>query len=193
LNNSFSPELVQLLEKIAEKNPSHKKHLDKVIPRITPAEVAHLQKYVSFCMQSGLSLDYLADCYLLLVADAVTEMMHFERHRQYRYSTFKEVADHVYFNQDYMNRYMYGLAISLFLWPSHLAIHRFFDETLPADKRGNYLEIGPGHGGFLMTALRKASYDSITGIDISDTSIAQTQAVLDYFEPEHADRCSLLV
>jgi len=193
LNNSLPAELVQLLERIAARNPSHKKYLDKVLPRITPAEIAHLQEYVSFCTQSGLSLDYLADCYLLLVADAVTEMMHFERYRRYRYSTFKEVADHVYFNQDYMNRYMYGLAISLYLWPSHLEIHRFFAETLPLDQRGNYLEIGPGHGSFLMTAMRNASYDSFTGIDISDTSIAQTKAVLDYFEPEHAERCTLLV
>lgn len=193
MSYSLPSEIVQLLARIAEKNPAHRKHLDKVVPRISVAELGQLQKYISFCMQTGGSLDYLADSYLLLVADAVNEMMHFERHRKYRYSTFKEVADHVYFNQDYMNQYMYGLAISLYLWPSHLEIHRFFEETLPAGKPGNYLEVGPGHGGFLMTAMQKSSYASFLGIDISDTSIAQTQAVLDYFAPERADCCSLLV
>jgi hypothetical protein len=105
--------VAKLVELIAERNPPH------------------LEQYLQYCLGSGLELSYLADCYLLLVADAVTEMMCFQREGSYRYSTFAEVGDHVYFDEKHMGQYMHRLAISLIFWPSHIYIHRFFEETLP--------------------------------------------------------------
>jgi 2-polyprenyl-3-methyl-5-hydroxy-6-metoxy-1,4-benzoquinol methylase len=182
-----------LLSIIYERNPTHKKHLDSVLPRITQDELNGLEKYLVFCTRQGLTLDYLADCYLVLVADAVNELMYFTRHGEYRYSTFEEVANLVYFNEKYMNQYMHGLAISLIFWTSHLETHRFFNQVLPRTERGNYLEIGPGHGTFLMTAMQESAYDDFRGIDISETSIAQTQAILDHFIPESNKHYELVV
>ena len=175
--------LAELLAIVTERYPTHQKHLDRVLPRITHEEFDRLEQYLVFCLQQGLSLEYLADCYLVLVADAVNELLYFTRHGEYRYSTFDEVANLVYFNEEYMNQYMHGLAISLILWTSHLETHRFFEQVLPADKTGSYLEIGPGHGTFFMTAMQKSAYEQFTGIDISETSIAQTKAILEHFIP----------
>jgi len=182
-----------LLGIISERNPTHQKHLDSVLPRITQEELDRLEKYLVFCVQQDLTLEYLADCYLVLVADAVNELMYFTRHGEYRYSTFEEVANLVYFNEEYMNQYMHGLAISLIFWTSHLETHRFFNKVLPRDHRGDYLEIGPGHGTFLMTAMQESAYDQFRGIDISETSIAQTKAILGHFIPESDRNCALIV
>ena len=101
------------------------------------------------------------------------------------------MAGAVYFDDAYMSRYMYGLAISSFLWPNHLDLLRFFTKTLPREKTGRYLEIGPGHGYFLMTAMRQSSFGDFLGVDISQTSIDQTRAVISYFAPELAARAQL--
>jgi 2-polyprenyl-3-methyl-5-hydroxy-6-metoxy-1,4-benzoquinol methylase len=58
---------------------------------------------------------------------------------------------------------------------------RFLKETLPTNKKGKYLEIGPGHGFFITTAMEKTSYDSFLGVDISETSIGQTKALTDHY------------
>ena len=41
------------------------------------------------------------------------------------------MAASVYHDRDYMDRYMYGLAITNFLWPNHVAMARFLRESLP--------------------------------------------------------------
>jgi len=190
---ALSPRVGELVRLICERNPPHTKHLDSVLPRITAEEFEHLDRYLDFCIGRDLTLEYLAESYLLLVADAVNELIHFATHGNYRYSTFEEVADLVYFNDEYMSRYMHGLAISLIFWTSHRETHRFFDQVLPRERKGRYLEIGPGHGTFLMTAMRESSYTEFSGIDISETSIAQTRAILDHYIPEPERQCSLIV
>jgi 2-polyprenyl-3-methyl-5-hydroxy-6-metoxy-1,4-benzoquinol methylase len=187
------PLVAELVELIAERNPPHRKHLDSVMPRIHASEYQHLEKYLQYCLDSGRELSYLADSYLLLVADAVTELMYFQRKGNYRYSTLAEVGDHVYFDKEYMDQYMYGVAISLIFWSSHREMRRFFEETLPLQKSGTYLEIGPGHGSFLMWAMERSAFSKFLGIDISATSIAQTRAVIDHFNPAPDANLSLTV
>lgn len=73
---------------------------------------------------------------------------------------------------------MYGLALTVFLWPNHLKTKRFFEKRLPLDMAGRYLEIGPGHGLFFMTAMRLGRFSSHTGIDVSPTSVQMTRGIL---------------
>ena len=85
-----------------------------------------------------------------------------------------------------MSLYMHGLLLTLFFWPNHLELIRFFRKTLPKDKRGNYLEIGPGHGYFFKMAVDLTDYDQCIGIDLSETSIRQTKALVD---SKHSGKC----
>jgi 2-polyprenyl-3-methyl-5-hydroxy-6-metoxy-1,4-benzoquinol methylase len=176
-----------LSDAILEQNPMHRSFLTAALVNITSDELSHLERYLDFCRHRGLTIDYLAECYLTIVGDTLREQIYFQKHKKYRYSSFAEVANNVYFNEEYMSYYMYGLAITSFLWPNHLALFRFFRETLPKNKKGAYLEIGPGHGYFLMTAMERSAYTKFTGVDISETSIAQTQALLDHFCGEKKD------
>jgi len=184
--------VARLVNIISEQKPVHYKYLQSILPRVTRQELEHLDTYLNFCITQGLSIEYLAKSYLALVADAVNELIYFTQHGKYRYSTFREVADLVYFNEEYMSAYMHGLAISLVFWTSHLGIHRFFNEVLPRNQRGNYLEIGPGHGTFIMKAMQESTYDYFKGIDISETSIAQTRRILEHYIPDYGKACSLV-
>lgn len=176
--------LAQFVQDVLEKNPVHKRFMEAALKNMTEEETRHLGEYLAFCTDSGLTIDYLSDCYMTIVMDTLQEQIYFQKNGKYRHSSFAEVADAVYFNDDYMSHYMYGLALTSFLWPNHLAMHRFFKETLPRSKTGKYLEIGPGHGYFLMEAMRLSAYTDFIGIDISETSIAQTRNLVAHFGRE---------
>ncbi len=133
-----------LVENIAEQFPVHRAFLNQAVGGATDEEVRQLTGYLEFCLSKGLTLEYLAECYLTILGDTIEEQLYFRENGNYRHSTFDEVASSVYHDRDYMDRYMYGLAITNFLWPNHVAMARFLRETLPRDRGGRYLEVGPG-------------------------------------------------
>ncbi|MDB4470720.1 class I SAM-dependent methyltransferase [Deltaproteobacteria bacterium] len=158
---------------------------------ITKEELDHLDIYLDFCAHRGRNTPYLVQCYLTIVEDTLREQLYFKSNKKYRYNSFAEVAANVYFDEEYMHRYMYGLALTSFLWPNHVGLARFFKETLPQQKKGSYLEVGPGHGYYLMTAMSNCSFDNFLGIDISKASIQQTHDIAEHFHPELKNRFKL--
>jgi 2-polyprenyl-3-methyl-5-hydroxy-6-metoxy-1,4-benzoquinol methylase len=176
--------LDDLIKSVVTQHPIHQPFISSALANLTAEERLHLCRYLDFCRKHGRSLDYLAKAYLTIVGDTIREQVYFQRHKKYRYSTFVEVAQSVYFNDTYMSLYMYGLAVTSFLWPNHLAIARFFRETIPNNVTGNYLEIGPGHGCFFQHAVNYSSYGNFVGVDISETSIGQTRALIDHFRKD---------
>ena len=77
-----------------------------------------------------------------------------------------------------MKKYMHGIAVTLFLWPAHIEMRRYFEKMIPKNTKGKYLEVAAGHGLHFMRAMKFASYDIYEGIDISPTSVAMTKAIL---------------
>lgn len=184
-------EMAELFERVHQRNPMHHRFMTGALQRVTAEEAERLEQYLAFCRAQGCSHDYLSDCYLTIVNDTLREQAFFRKYGRYRYGSFAETSQAVYFNPDYMAKYMYGLAISAFLWPNHLDILRFFNATLPTARTGRYLEIGPGHGYFLMTAMRRGAFSEFLAVDISETSIAQTRAIIGHFAPALAGRAQL--
>ncbi len=168
----------ELRASILDLNPLQSDFLQESLQDVAEEELADLNAYIRFGQSQGLTIGYLAECYDLIVKDTLREQMYFQRHGKYRYATFDEVAKSVYFDDDYMRKYMHGLALTAYLWPNHRALHNYFIDALPTDKPGKYLEIGPGHGMYMMSAMRKCAYGQYDGIDISPTSVAMTQALL---------------
>ncbi len=164
-------------------NPVHRQFMERALAHISDDEIRHLDSYIDFCLKKGLAVDYLTECYLTIVSDTLREQIFFQKSGRYRHASFAEVAKDVYFNPEYMSQYMYGLALTSFLWPNHLAMFTFFKKTLPKSAPGKYLEIGPGHGYYLMTAALQSGYDSFLGIDISETSVAMTRELTGHFMP----------
>jgi 2-polyprenyl-3-methyl-5-hydroxy-6-metoxy-1,4-benzoquinol methylase len=185
-NNCLPEGTLLLFNDILIKKPAHENFLRAALDIIISSEKTSLEEYIQYCLSMSLSIDYLTDCYLTMVQDTFNEQVYFMRHKHYRHNSFQQVADNVYFNKEYMDRYMYGLALSSFIWPNHLYLSREFSKMLPNDKRGKYLEIGPGHGYHIMTAMQKSSYDDFVGIDLSEASIQQTQSIIDFYAPSSA-------
>ena len=174
-----SSELVFLIK---NENPMHGKALDHALSRLKQDSIEKLEAYLTFCEEKRLDIKYIASSYLTIVSDTFNEQMYFMKHKKYRHSSFEDVAANVYFNDEYMSKYMYGLAVTTFFWPNHQDIEEFFAETLPLDRGGKYLEVGPGHGFFFMSAVKNTSFDIIEGIDLSETSVKLTTEIIDFFD-----------
>ena len=172
MEKALTKNIRQFANVVLDQNPVHAAFMERALANISDDEVIHLDSYIDFCLKKGRDIEYLAESYLTIVMDTIREQIYFQKHGTYRHSTFAEVANDVYFNPEYMAHYMYGLAFTSFLWPNHLAMFSFFKKTLPHNVPGKYLEIGPGHGYYLMTAMQQSGYGSFLGVDISDTSVA---------------------
>lgn len=167
-----------LLDEIVRINPLQSSFIESSLDGVTADELQEMEDYIQYCLRRSLDIAYLAQCYDVIVKDTLREQIYFQRHKRYRYSTFAEVADSVYFDDEYMNKYMHGLAITAWLWPNHREMHRYFARCIPTDRQGTYLEVGPGHGVYMMTAMKRSQYDQFEGIDLSPTSVEMTTALL---------------
>lgn len=184
---SDRPDPVQrLADEILAENPAHRPFIAASLAAIGDESRKELGSYLNYCTARGLSLRYLAECYNRVTIDTQIEQIHFRRHRKYRYSSFKEVADQVYFDDEYMKKYMYGLALTAFLWPNHAAMHRFFVETFPRGVEGRYLEIGPGHGYYFRRAAALGNFTRMIGVDISPASVALSNDIMRHYGVETA-------
>ena len=126
-------------------------------------------------------LDELCRDYRYLCEELVLpEEIYFRRHKRYRLSSFAQAYSECYSNSMAMRRYMNGLLVSNALWRNHTRVVYYYCRTyLPTlPEAADHLEIGPGHGLLLYFAARHAGVGSVTGWDISATSIANTRLAL---------------
>lgn len=185
--------LSRLVETISEARPRHADYLVAARARLDEQELQDAERYFTYLLEQGEDMTSLSGAYCALLDETMEEQLFFQRNQRYRYETFEEVSGLVYFDEAYMHNYMVGLAISLYLWPNHLAIHRFFNARLPSKRTGNYLEIGPGHGNFLLRAMRETNYSNFTGVDLSPTSIRLTREIIQSALPEKSDKLQLIL
>jgi 2-polyprenyl-3-methyl-5-hydroxy-6-metoxy-1,4-benzoquinol methylase len=183
--------LVEFCELVVATNPLHRTFLTHAVSALSESDRHELLRYIGYCIDDGLDLKYLADAYNLIVTDMQVEQIFFRRHKRYRHARFAEVADAVYFDDNYMPRYMHGLALTTFLWPNHLLMRNFFIRTFPPSLHGRYLEVGPGHGYYFMKAAEIGRFDHMTGVDISASSVRLTRDLLQKFGALN-DRVSIL-
>jgi 2-polyprenyl-3-methyl-5-hydroxy-6-metoxy-1,4-benzoquinol methylase len=176
---------------IAE-NALHTSFMKRSLQSMRPDTCAELTGYLNYCLSAGLTLDYVAESYNTIVNDTLMEQLFFEENKRYRWSRFDELANAVYFDEAYMRKYMYGLAITAFLWPNHVALHDFFTRTFPRGRKGTYLEIGPGHGYYFMQSARLGDFDRLLGLDISAASVALTRDMIRHFEIDKKCRAEVV-
>jgi len=177
-----------LIDAISIENEGNVRSLNETLSILTDEEKRELENYLEYYSSRGLSIEFMASCYNVIAKDTLEEQTYFMKNKKYRHSSYAEVQDSVYLNKEYMEKYMYGLMLTGFLWENHVVMNRWYEEKIPKDMSGGYLEIGPGHGYHMMTAMRKCSFGLYDGVDISPTSVAMTQAVISHFFPERTDR-----
>jgi 2-polyprenyl-3-methyl-5-hydroxy-6-metoxy-1,4-benzoquinol methylase len=168
-----------LFDAILNENARQGSLLSSAESGLLPDEREELEAYLDFEASVGATVSELARAYNLVVLDTLREQLYFRRHRRYRHQRFADVANSVYFSDEYMRLYMKGLALTAYLWPNHVEIRRFFQrEVANGPCRGRYLEVGPGHGLYMAAALRSGRFSRCLGVDISPTSLELTRAVV---------------
>jgi hypothetical protein len=179
----MKPLSLRLVDAINQSNPLQANYLANCCYELNAEEQARFEGYLGFLLERGVSLPYLTECYNTIVEDIKREQYYFVRHKRYRYSSYDEVSASVYLDNGYMERYMYGLGITSFLWPNHVAMNRFFLQHLPKERTGRYLEIGPGHGLHFTTALSLCRYEAYEAVDVSPKSAALTKELVSSLVP----------
>jgi 2-polyprenyl-3-methyl-5-hydroxy-6-metoxy-1,4-benzoquinol methylase len=118
--------------------------------------------------------------YRFLCETVLEEEIFFRREGRYRLSKFEDAYREVYANRQFMDRYMNFILLSHVLWENHArAMSHFEHRYLPSLPPGTrHLEIGPGHGLLLHFASNVTNIASVTGWDVSETSIDQARHCL---------------
>ncbi|HEH5120953.1 TPA: class I SAM-dependent methyltransferase [Campylobacter coli] len=167
----------KLFEAIARKNAIHSKYLRKI--KFYQEDEEEFDKLISYYIQDHISIEEQCDCYLLILNDTLEETKFFIENGYYRYSSFDEVKDKVYFNENYMKQYMIGLALSSYIWIAHIKVRKYFSQYLQDfAPKTTYFEIGPGHGEYFARAVKSSKFSSFYGLDISPTSCELTQKMV---------------
>jgi len=191
-----SPALGRVLTILFSKNPLQGKQLRTFLPACDQAywertETA-LQMFLGYLQSQSITIEATVDAYLQMCDEVMVEQIYFARTGKYRATSTSEVFADVYSNDKIMGPYMYGLGLSIFLWPNHYRLYDFFLQTiqkLPSVK--SYLEIGPGHGLFLWQSLQRFPQASFQAVDISQASINLSREFAEHAQQK--GRCSFEV
>ncbi len=128
------------------------------------------------------------------------EQFYFARNKEYRRSTIAEAIRDVYANGAYMSRYINGLLLSQVIWQNHTqAMDIYRMRFLPGNKDNyHHLEVGPGHGLFMVYAADDPRCASLAAWDVSVSSLESTQDALKKMHVERtvdmleAEICSIV-
>lgn len=171
--------IANLLSIIAEMNPLQAKALDGIADKLSQDEKDGLTTLLDFYMRQGNTIEHLAEYYLKLIHSFMEEQLYFILNGHYHYSSSEEVNEFFYQNPEYMEYYMKGLAISLYLFEHHRNCRKWFCDKISALNTGdNWLEVGVGHGEYFTLALCHTNYNHYVGIDISPTSVLLTKEMV---------------
>jgi 2-polyprenyl-3-methyl-5-hydroxy-6-metoxy-1,4-benzoquinol methylase len=179
------PSLDTLVSRVRDLWPEHSIFIEKSFAERSPG-VMSVSERVAACVLRLSSdveggLDRLCDDYRFLCEKIVLpEEFHFRRYGSYRLSSFADAMRECYANAPFMARYVNGILVSTVFWSNHAhAMSSYVLEYLPSLKPGSdLLEIGPGHGLFLYFAAKSSSAASVSGWDVSPTSVGHTQRAL---------------
>jgi 2-polyprenyl-3-methyl-5-hydroxy-6-metoxy-1,4-benzoquinol methylase len=161
--------------------PEHEKFIQASFKDLTPESMrlADGLAEMAVVLMGDKVKDWAAD-YRWMCEMLMEERLYFARNKRYRRSTLAEAQEAVYSNAAFMSRYVNGLLFSQICWRNHAqAMDLFRTRFLPGNRAGyDHLEVGPGHGLFLVFAARDSRCGSVTAWDLSPSSMESTQSAL---------------
>jgi len=188
--------LQDFVTRVGEKSPLQGKATSGVLSRLSADRKADdealMEKLLEYASGVGLSMQDLVDSYLSICNNTRKEQIYFAKHGKYRLSEASDALEAVYDNEDVMRPYMLGLAVTQIFWEHHQALFGFFEKCVNDYDYENYLEIGPGHGLFLVESINRKPDANYTAIDLSQTSIDISKGMLETFLGS-ADKVDLLL
>ena len=175
--------ITNLINSLAAKLPFHGEYLRSSIKRMTEEEQTAFERLLAFYMNDGQTIESLTRAYAGFFKDVMKERAYFQKHHQYRHHTLAEVADSIYHDSAYMDMYMIGLSLSIYIWEVAFEIHRWFIQQIRGRTGQRYLEVGPGHGENFVKAMELSNFESYEALDLSQTSLDATRAYVQYALP----------
>lgn len=179
------PLLPHIINRLAESDPRYgqevRAFVDSMDALYHENAEAFFARYAAFMERTGRTMDFGVTCFLELRESMQEERLHFYRTGEYSSKSFAEVNERVYNNPRTMQFHMHGLVLAQFLWPDQYLRFGFFRDHLPgyAAGIGRYLEVGSGHGLYLIEALRilgsKTEFDAV---DISPSSMELVEGMV---------------
>lgn len=141
------------------------------------------QNYPTFCenhiryltkMKRFISLHNVLDDFVLATKKYSLDCpMEYLRTKRFGAKDFKEAKKLVYDNKEAMESYyLNGLYLALIFWQGYAKIFQFFNRELNLlkENKGKVLEIGYGHGAYLLNLIKLNNNFQGVGVDISQFS-----------------------
>jgi len=173
--------LKEIIEDLLTVWPEHFRHVYKALDGLDDSKLANMNEVAGYSLKLvGGDLRKFSEDYRWMCERFVEEQFFFFRNDHYRLSTIEEAIEKVYGNAEYMSKYVHGILLSQIFWRNHAdAMYLYRSQFLPKNKDGyDHLEIGPGHGLFLVFAAKDPRAGSLCGWDISPSSLRQTKEAL---------------
>ena len=124
----------------------------------------------------------IADGYIAFVMDVNRSQVRYELCGHYANSSYKEVFESTYDNEDFMKHYHWGVFASTFLWEHHIRITDFFNHSyLPLLSEENNLrcfDLGAGSGIWSWQLLNHYLDAKVDAVDISKTSVKKLEEMM---------------
>lgn len=144
-------------------------------------ELEEFCKLIEFFIEKeNKTMEEIVNGYMFLNEMVREEQYYFVKNGHYRYSKLSEVDNAVYHNKEYMSKYMLGVAVSDYIWTQHVKMLRYFEYAFLPMVGGDYLEIGPGYGQYMIRALRSNRFKTLLGCDLSAESVRGCKSFLQY-------------
>ncbi|MBN4055012.1 class I SAM-dependent methyltransferase [Acidimicrobium ferrooxidans] len=161
--------------------PEHRDYLQQGFGNMDPSVLTNTEEMAGLVTRLvGDQMEAYCQDYQWMCGNFMRADVDFRKTGTYLLSSFAEAYEQVYGNAAYMSRYIQGILFSQLLWSNQaVAFAYYVDSFLPIVKEGDeFLEIGPGHGLLLYYAAKIELLKSITGWDVSQSSLAATGEAL---------------
>ena len=171
------------MDRILNESPMHYKRLQNDLEPLGEDHSKYsellLELLDGYLISQGSELDEAISAYLKVCEDVMREELQYKKTGAYTTSlNFEQAANNVYHNSEVMRYYMLGMAMTQFLWRNHYLIFSFYRRMLTEKNISSHLEIGSGHGLFLLEALRHKPEATFSVVDISKTSLSLTSGLV---------------
>ena len=181
------PNFKEIVSKVVETSHLQKKKIINFHKKVDNSYFNKAEKFSlnfkKYLSSQQANIETATKAYLKMCADMMISHLYFYKYNKYPLDDQKSAFEKVYDNVSEMKSYVYGIALSQFLWPTHYSMYSFFQNEIKKKELeiDNYLEIGCGHGLFLLEAINrfedKINYEIV---DISKTSIDITKSIIDF-------------
>jgi len=173
----------EILNIIYSKLPTQEKKIKKYfleIPEMENDLISFLEQYNEFMKLENITPENLAKAYLEMIDQMMFARKEFLHTGKYYSKNQEEAFNHTYDDEAFMTNYMLGLALSQFLWKHHYLMFNYYKSILKdIEKKSKVLEVGSGHGLFLLEMLKVIDQNQVIDVvDISKSSIRITQNII---------------